>query len=380
MMGQNACPIEELFMRYLGKKTVLIWMLGMAICILARAETAPAPIITADFKEVYELLASHLEGQTASNLNQAAVTGLLEQLKGRAWFVRNQESSPAAIKNGISTNQFEGGVLDIRAATIENGVSSKISAAIADFVRSSTNKLTGVVLDLRFSSGSAYEEAAKVADLFLANEAALLDWGNGVVKSMNKTNAVSATLVVLINRETAGAAEALAAMLRSQDRILIIGAPSAGLAVMTQDFTLKTGQKLRIATAGIKLGNGETLNREGVKPDIWAPLDAQIERAFYDDPYRDALPPVSVIPSLLGNNSGGNTATARTPKSRPLNEAELMRERKERPGVDVDDLPLRQPAAKEGESEKPFVRDPVLGRALDLIKGMSSIQRHSTAP
>jgi hypothetical protein len=57
----------------------------------------------------------------------------------------------------------------------------------------------------------------------------------------------------------------------------------------------------------------------------------------------------------------------------------LMRERKERPGVSVEDLDLgpsrADGAESQSEAEKPVIRDPVLGRALDLVKGISLLGR-----
>jgi len=52
-------------------------------------------------------------------------------------------------------------------------------------------------------------------------------------------------------------------------------------------------------------------------------------------------------------------------------EADLIRERKERPGMELD---YSVSAAREAEAEKPVIRDPVLGRALDLIKGISVLR------
>jgi hypothetical protein len=48
----------------------------------------------------------------------------------------------------------------------------------------------------------------------------------------------------------------------------------------------------------------------------------------------------------------------------------LIRERKERPGME---LQYSNPPAGDSasEPEKPVVRDPVLGRGLDLVKGIS---------
>jgi len=330
---------------------------------------------TADFREVFDVISAHLAPAQAGDLNRDALEGLLSHFKGRAWLVRDEPAS-TNLTAGIATNLFDSAILRITVPKLDKGAADQIAADINGY--NGTNKLDGLVLDLRYSGGNDYAEAVKVADLFLEKESALLDWGNGSVSSTTKTNAIKLPLVVLINAETSAAAEALGAVLRIKDRCLLLGNSTAGLAVMTTDYPLKNGQKLRVATAGVKLGNGELLSHDGISPDIRVQVDAAVEKAFYADSFKEEASSKPILPNILGEhsplNAGGTNATA---KPRPLNEAELMRERKERPGVDVDDLPLRSPSAKEGEQEKPVVRDPVLARAIDLAKGIAALQRNT---
>src|SRR6185503_15236598 len=94
----------------------------------------------------------------------------------------------------------------------------------------STNSLTGLVLDLRYAGGFDYSAAAATADLFVNAARPLLNWGNGVVSSQEKTNAIQVPVAVLVNGRTAGAAEALAAALRETGSGLILGGKTAGQA------------------------------------------------------------------------------------------------------------------------------------------------------
>ena len=344
----------------------------MACPLRARAEVGTNTL--PDFQELRELIRSHLAGETDSDLNRDAVLGLLHQLHAKVSLVASK-TTPAAIADShlLAKSTVYEAVGYLRVGRVAPGLAGQITAALKDL--QATNHLKGIVLDLRFADGRDYGEVAAVADLFLAKERPLLDWGNGVVSSTVKDNSVTLPLTILVNQQTAAAAEALAAVLREDDRAILLGATTAGEASMSQEYPLKNGQFLRIATAAIKLGNGETLS--AVTPDIQVNVKPDDEQAYFADPYKELGVSLNIIPSIIGDAGTASTnGTNRVARARPLNEAELMRERRERPGVEVDDLPLSTPA-KLAEIEKPVIRDPVLGRALDLIKGIAALHRQS---
>jgi C-terminal processing protease CtpA/Prc len=241
---------------------------------------------------------------------------------------------------------------------------------------SATNKLKGVVLDVRYADGHDYVAAAAVADLFLENERVLLDLGEGAIKSKTKNDAITLPVMILVNGQTAGAAEALAAVLRETKTGLLLGAKTAGQAAVAREFKLKTGQVLRIATAPVKLGNSQALTPEGVKPDIEVQVSAEDEWAYFQDAYavlqRDPDP-------AAGAGASSGTVVAGLSTNRPsrsrINEAELVRMRKGE--SDPDEVaPSRRSRAAEGD--KPQVRDPVLVRALDLLKALAVVRRGQT--
>jgi C-terminal processing protease CtpA/Prc len=233
----------------------------------------------------------------------------------------------------------------------------------------STNKLQGIVFDLRFTRGGDFSAAAGVADLFASKERPLLDWGKGLQRSTAKSDAFLLPIAVLVNHQTAEAAEALAAVLRDSGAAVVLGNRTAGQAMIAQEFTLKDGQRLRIATAPIKLGSGGTLSAEGVKPDISVSVGPQEEREYMADPFKSPQSPNALFANanLSLTNQPGTTNRAR--RSR-FNEAELVRERREGASLDGE-LSL----ARGNEPEKPVVRDPVLARGMDILKGLAVVRQ-----
>ncbi len=334
----------------------------------ARAEAAaPAP----DFREIYDLVRAHLAGISDSDLNRAAVQGLVNSLGPKVSLVSsNASASPTADSPLVSkSKRFEDDIAYLRVGHVEEGL-AKAVREVCDTLAAS-NKLQGVVLDLRYTKGNDYAAAAATADLFLKKERPLLDWGKGVVKSKEKQDALSLPVAVLVNQETAGAAEALAATLRETGTALLLGHQTAGQAMVAQEFPLKDGRVLRIATAPIRLGDGSPVPGEGLKPDIAVEVSGQDELAYYADEFQPAVRPGAMSGGSVSATNQLNGANRLARRSR-FNEAELVRERKEGSGPDLD-LTTGKNAARE---ELPVVQDPALARALDVLKGLAVV-RHS---
>ena len=105
--------------------------------------------------------------------------------------------------------------------------------------------------------------------------------------------------------------------------------------MIAQEFPLKNGERLRIATAPIRLGDGSALSEQGVKPDITVEVAPAEERAYYADAYK--VPSRAELLAGAGrvvtNQASGTNRGVRRPR---FNEAELVRERRE--GISEADM------------------------------------------
>ncbi len=332
---------------------------------------APVPRVRAatnavpDFRVVFDLVRTHLAGTSEAELNRAAVEGLLAGLRGKVLLV-TETNLPVAPTNAplvSKTNLLEDDIAYVRAGRVADGLSGAVTAAYQTL--SASNKLKGLVLDLRFTAGEDFAAAAAVADLFIAKERPLLDWGRGVVKATEKQNALTLPVAVLINRETTGAAEALAAVLRDVGAGLLLGGPTAGAGMVMSEYPLSDGQSLRIASAPVKLGDGTALSAQGVKPDIEVKVGLDEERIYLRDAYGLVAKPV-VKSGALSNAPAGTNAANRRPR---ITEADLVRERREGRGLE------EFTPARDREPLKPQINDPALARAVDLLKALAVVRR-----
>jgi hypothetical protein len=311
-----------------------------------------------DFQQVYELLRANLAGMSDTELNSAAVEGLLKQLHGRATLVGSpaetttSQSGPELIKSAV----LESNVLYLRVREVGNGLVDQLAAAYRQLA--ATNKIAGVALDLRFAGGNDCTAAVATADLFVTKKMPLLEWGNGAEDSQPAKKPIPGPLMVLVNGETRGAAEALAAALREADAGLIIGNPTAGLAMTTRDFLLKNGERLRIATNPVRLGDGVVISR--VSPDVAVTVSLGDERAYLKNPYATLAQNDQAI--AIGTNDFRTFVDH-------MSEADLVRQ-KLKDGEDIGaSVPVRSKSPP-----KPVIQDPVLARALDLIKGLAIVR------
>jgi hypothetical protein len=197
-----------------------------------------------------------------------------------------------------------------------------------------------------------------------------MDWGNGMKKSTGRTDPISLPMALLVNGQTAGAAEALAGILRQADVALLIGSNTAGRASIAREFALKNGQRLRIATTPVKMGNGQPFPLTGLKPDIQVQVAAEDERAYFDDAYK-MLPKSGLLPGTASDaNPTSSASTNRAPRRR-INEAELVRMLREGETQELEAALAPRPI----DPARPLVNDPALARAIDLLKGLAVVQQ-----
>ena len=335
------------------------------LCFAGSARLGAGAATQPQWKEVYDVVRTNSEGLSEAEFNRAAVQGLLAQLGGR---VRLADADAAATNETNTAMLASSAVFDdnygyLRIARVNSGLASHVQSAVEKLA--STNKLKGLVIDLRFANGQDYAAAAAVADHFVASEQKLLDWGRGSAKSHDKTNAWRWPVTVLINLHTTGAAEALAAVLRQTDVALLIGTNTAGQASTTKDYKLSTGQVLRVATSPVRLGNGEEIT--SLKPDIQVDVSPEDERVYFADAYKILSRPGT---DLGGANVASLTVTNRSPRRR-VNEAELVRMLREGEELEEERAKAARPAPA-----RPVISDPALARAIDLLKALAVV-RHA---
>lgn len=175
----------------------------------------------------------------------------------------------------------------VQLATFSQGASRALRRA---FERVTEKGAEGVVLDLRENGGGLLEEAIYTSSVFL-------DQGDVVVETRSRSegdttyravggNIDVPPMVVLVNRNTASAAEILAAALQTDLDVPVVGTRTFGKGLFQQVINLENGGALDLSVGEFLTADGVSLAGEGLKPDVLAPLpkdarrDVQLDRAF----------------------------------------------------------------------------------------------------
>ena len=162
----------------------------------------------------------------------------------------------------------------------------------------------GIVLDLRGNGGGLLQEAVLTASIFLPKDQVVVSTrsrtqGDTTYKTVG-ANLPPRPVVVLINRDTASAAEILTAALADDSGAKVVGTRSFGKGVFQQVMDLSNGGALDLTIGEYFTPNGVNLAGKGVHPDIHA----------LDDPHTKADEGLRKALAVLGGEVAGGAAPA----------------------------------------------------------------------
>jgi len=130
----------------------------------------------------------------------------------------------------------------------------------------------GIVLDLREDPGGFITEADHVISEFVASgETFELRDRNGHVERHDVSGEHLATtqpLVVLVDANSASAAEIVAGSLQVHKRAKLVGTVTFGKGSVQQDFPLSDGADIHLTIRRWYLPNGQTIDHKGLTPDV----------------------------------------------------------------------------------------------------------------
>lgn len=176
--------------------------------------------------------------------------------------------SEIQVPNVLSYYIPEDHTIHIQVLQFADGVSNQVKEQL---LQAKSKGATKIVLDLRDNPGGYLNEAINMTSLFVKNGNVLLQEDS----SGNKTpmavtgNPIDTTskMVVLINGNSASAAEIVAGAIKENNRATLIGETTFGTGTVLQQFDLSDGSALLIGTQEWLTPQGHFIRKDSLHPD-----------------------------------------------------------------------------------------------------------------
>lgn len=166
---------------------------------------------------------------------------------------------------------------DLRLTAFTSGSGSELQGDVKQVMRQGAQ---GLILDLRENGGGLLDEAVNVASIFIADGTIVTTRGRSqptqVYAARGGAIATRIPMVVLVDRDTASAAEIVTAALKDRGRATVVGTRTYGKGVFQEVEPISGGGALDITVGeyftpnGTNLGGGGVREGKGIKPDVYA--------------------------------------------------------------------------------------------------------------
>lgn len=187
------------------------------------------------------------------------------EAEGGKEFTTTLICSPYATDN--VTYEKSGDVGYVKLSQLTQGSSELVAKAVEDL---QSQGVRSFVLDLRGNPGGYLTQAVDTASLFLKSGVVVqIETAEGTTtKNASGTVATALPLVVLVDQNTAAAAEVLAASLQDNQRATVVGQTTLGKGSVQVVRELSFGGALRYTAALYLTPLGHGINDVGVAPSV----------------------------------------------------------------------------------------------------------------
>lgn len=170
---------------------------------------------------------------------------------------------------------------DVQLTTFVEGAGVELQAQVQKVLHQGARAL---ILDLRENGGGLLDEAVNVASLFIPDGTIVSTRGRAqpteVYVARGGAIPTSIPVVVLVNRNTASAAEIVTGALKDRGRAKVVGTNTYGKGVFQEIEPLPNGGALDFTVGeyftpnGTNLGGGGVKEGRGITPNVYASLAA----------------------------------------------------------------------------------------------------------
>lgn len=178
---------------------------------------------------------------------------------------------------------IEGNIIHLRISQFGNTTAQDMHNVLEELMAENPE---GLIIDLRSNPGGLLSAVVSMADEFLDDGVVLYQnfGGENTVEEHITTDeglAQDIPLVVLIDEGSASASEVLAGAIQDRERGVLIGQTSFGKGTVQNWIPLSNGGGVRITIAEWLTPDNNSINENGLTPNIFIPLPG-LDEAFED--------------------------------------------------------------------------------------------------
>lgn len=178
-------------------------------------------------------------------------------------------------RKSIKVSHIEAKVLEndigyMKVSTFDEGCYEEFKQ---NWEKLSSQNIKSLIIDLRNNGGGIVDEALNMADMMVEKDKTLLITASkNAEEKINKAEqekTINVPIVILVNEGTASSSEILSAAVReNNENVKIIGTKTYGKGVIQTIFNLSDGSGIKLTTSEYYTPNHNTINKEGIAPDI----------------------------------------------------------------------------------------------------------------
>ncbi len=182
----------------------------------------------------------------------------------------------------VETEILDGNIAYIKITDFSNNTVSQFESAVSSAL---DKKAAGIIIDIRNNGGGTLKSAAEMVDMLVPEGPVVSSKKkDGEAKVIYKSDSaeVNVPMAILVNKNTASAAELFACAVRDYGKAKLVGSQTYGKGVMQDVYPLSDGSAIKITTAEFNPPVSENFNGVGLKPDFVVDLSAEQEKLWYE--------------------------------------------------------------------------------------------------
>lgn len=163
--------------------------------------------------------------------------------------------------------------------------------------------MRGLIIDLRGNPGGSLDAVVAMCQMILPKGMVVYTedkYGHREEYTCDGSRELQVPLVVLVDRNSASAAEIMAGAIKDYGLGTLVGTTTFGKGIVQQIVRFRDGSAIKITTSAYYTPNGNNIHGIGIEPDVECPFDGEAYYGSEDHPDNQLEKAKEVLLGLMG--------------------------------------------------------------------------------